>query len=122
MRLRLTAAVVVLAVLGGCGGGGLPAVEGPTRDVLALEATEMRYTPKAIAVAAGAVPVALHNVGIVLHDLRIDGKPRYLVEAKPGETVTGTWELPEGRYEIYCSLEGHRAAGMEGILEVRPAE
>lgn len=123
MRLRLAAAVVVLlAVLGGCGGGGLAAVEGPTRDVLELEATEMRFTPKTIAVAAGPVPVVLRNVGIVVHDLRIEGKPRFLVEAWPGQTGTATWGLSEGRYEIYCSIQGHRAAGMEGTLEVRPAK
>ncbi len=118
----LAAAAVLLVAMGGCGGGGLPAVAGPTRDVLELDATEMRFDPKTIAVAAGRIPVVLHNVGIVVHDLRIDGKPRYLVEAWPGQTGTGTWELAEGRYEIYCSIPGHRAAGMEGILEVRPAD
>jgi len=122
MRLRLTTAVILLALLGACGGSGLAAVEGPTSDVLELEATEMRFTPKTIAVAEGPVPVVLRNVGIVIHDLRIEGKPRFLVEAWPGQTGTATWELPEGRYEIYCSIQGHRAAGMEGILEVRPAK
>lgn len=122
MRRRLAAGLVFLAVLGGCGGGGLPAVEGPTRDTLELEATEMRFDPKTIAVAAGRVPVVLRNAGIVVHDLRIEGKPRFLVEAWPGQTGTATWELAEGRYQIYCSIEGHRAAGMEGLLEVRPGE
>lgn len=121
-RLRpALGAAVVLAALGACGGGGLPAVEGPTRDVLELDASEFRYDPENIAVEAGRVPVVLRNVGLVIHDLRIEGKPTFLVEAKAGETATATWDLPEGRFEIYCSIEGHRAAGMEGILEVRPA-
>ncbi len=119
MRRRLLAAVVLLAALGGCGGGGLPAVEGPTRATLELEATEMRFDPKTVAVAAGAVPVVLRNVGVAIHDLRIEGNPRFLVEAWPGQTGTATWELAAGRYQIYCSIQGHQAAGMEGILEVR---
>lgn len=119
MRPRVAAAIVGLVALSGCGGGGLPAVEGPTRETLELEAAEMRFNPKTIAVAAGAVPVVLRNVGLVIHDLRIEGKPRFLAEAWPGQTGTATWELAEGRYRIYCSIEGHRAAGMEGVLEVR---
>ncbi len=111
----------LLVLLTGCGGGGsgLPAVEGPTSEVLELVGSEFKYEPDAIAVAAGSVPVVLRNVGLVVHDLRIEGKPRFLVEAGAGQTANATWRLPEGRFRIYCSIEGHRAAGMEGILEVR---
>ena len=100
-------------------GGGLPAVSGPAAARLELAATEMRYTPSSIAVAAGDIPVVLHNNGIVIHDLRIEGKPTYLVEAAPGRTSTATWTLGKGRYRIFCSIPGHRAAGMQGVLEVR---
>ena len=72
-----------------------------------------------IAVTAGEVPVVLHNIGIVVHDLRIDGLPKLGVEALPGQTATATWQLATGRYRCYCSIPGHRAAGMEGTLEVR---
>ena len=119
---RWTGAVIaVLSTGAACssGGGGLPAVSGPSAARLELSATEMRYTPSRIAVDAGAVPVVLHNNGLVLHDLRVEGKLTLLVEAAPGRTSTATWRLEKGRYRIYCSLPGHRAAGMEGILEVR---
>jgi plastocyanin len=119
---RLALLTVGAVLIGGaaCGsGGGLPAVSGPTSPKLELEATEMRYTPSKIAVAGGEVPVVLRNVGLVIHDLRVEKKPTLLVEAAPGKTVTATWPLDKGRYRIYCSLPGHRAAGMEGVLEVR---
>jgi uncharacterized cupredoxin-like copper-binding protein len=116
---RLAAAVVSLIALGGCGGDGLPAVHGPTRPALDVTGTEMRFDPAKLAVAAGDVRVVLHNAGLVRHDLRIEGKPALLLETAPGETATATWRLPAGRYRTYCSLPGHRPAGMEGMLEVR---
>jgi plastocyanin len=122
-RRRLVPVMAMVAVLlgsGGCGsGGGLPAVSGPTSPKLELDASEMRYTPAKIAVAAGDITVVLRNVGVVHHDLRVEDKPRLFAEAVPGQTSTTTWQLGKGRYRIYCSVTGHRAAGMEGILEVR---
>ena len=113
--------LVLPVVLAACtsGGSGLPEVSAPTSPQLELDASEMRYDPSRIAVEGGDVPVVLQNIGQVIHDLRIEGKPTFLLEAPPGETTTATWKLDEGRYRIYCSLPGHRAAGMEGILEVR---
>lgn len=119
-RSRLLLAVACTALPVACSSGsGLPAVDGPTAPKLELGATEMRYSPSRIAVAAGQVPVVLRNEGLVVHDLRIEDEPSLLVEAAPGKTATATWELSKGRYEIYCSLPGHREAGMEGVLEVR---
>ena len=118
--IPMMAMVTVLLGSGGCGsGGGLPAVSGPVAPKLELDASEMRYTPANIAVAAGDIQVVLHNVGLVHHDLRVENKPRLFAEAVPGKTSTTTWQLGKGRYRIFCSVTGHRAAGMEGILEVR---
>jgi uncharacterized cupredoxin-like copper-binding protein len=117
---RTGAVAVALTALISCGGSGgtfLPGVNGSTRAT--LDGTEMRFIPDRIAVAAGDIPVVLHNVGSVAHDLRIDERPTLLLEAAPGQTATATWRLPAGRYRIYCSLPGHRQAGMEGIVEVR---
>ncbi len=100
-------------------GDGLPAVSGPTAPSLEVTASEMRYDPAGIAVGRGSVPVVLRNSGTVIHDLRIEGKPALLVEASPGQTATATWQLDKGRYSIYCSVPGHRSAGMQGVLEVR---
>ena len=113
--------VLVLALTGAAcsSSGGLAKVDGPTAPRLELAASEMRYDPAGIAVAAGDVPVVLRNAGLVVHDLRIEKKPTFLLEAAAGQTATTTWRLDKGRYRIYCSIPGHRAAGMEGILEVR---
>ena len=78
----------------------------------------MAFDPDRIAVEAGQIPVTLRNEGTVVHDFRVEQQP-FLVEAQPGETATGTITLEPGTYEFYCSLPGHREAGMEGVLEVR---
>jgi plastocyanin len=114
-------ALTALVACGGSAGSFLPGVNGSTRAALKLDGTEMRFIPDRIAVAAGDIPVVLRNVGLVRHDLRVEGRPALLAEVAPGQTATATWRLPAGWYRIYCSLPGHRQAGMEGILEVRAA-
>jgi uncharacterized cupredoxin-like copper-binding protein len=112
--------VGIAAVGAACGGGDdeLPAVGGPTSPRIEVHATEMSFDPDAIAVEAGDVEVVLHNDGMTLHDLRIGEEP-FIVEAVAGETATKHVVLEAGRYEIYCSLPGHRDAGMTGVLDVR---
>lgn len=120
MRSGPLAALPCLTLLLGCSPGtARPPVSGPTAPKLEAAATEMRFTPSRIAVRAGEVPVLLRNDGVVIHDLRIEEKPSLLIEAAPGETSTATWPLGKGRYQFYCSVPGHRSAGMEGLLEVR---
>ena len=117
---RIAASVTVVMLMAACGAGeSLPEVEGPTSPRLEVVGQEMRYEPNRLAVAAGDVEVVLHNRGTVIHDLRVDGLPALLLEAAPGTTGSANWKLEKGRYEIYCSLPGHRNGGMEGILEVR---
>lgn len=123
--VRLLLAVAATLSLGGCGGGdgadeGLPAVRGPAAATLEVTGTEFRYDPHALAVVAGDVPVVLHNAGKVIHDLRLEGEPALIAEAPPSGTGTTTWSIAPGRYRMYCSISGHRAAGMVGVLEARP--
>jgi uncharacterized cupredoxin-like copper-binding protein len=58
------------------------------------------------------------NDGSILHDLRIEDQP-FILEAVAGETVSGEVDLDAGSYAFFCSIPGHREAGMEGVLEVR---
>ena len=118
--LGFTLALVILA--GGCGddspGADLPAVEGPVSPRIEVTAHEMGFAPDAIAVEAGAVEVVLHNDGSILHDLRIEDQP-FVIEAGAGQTATSNITLESGRYQLFCSIPGHRDAGMTGVLEVR---
>jgi plastocyanin len=119
--LVAAAAVGAAALLGGCGGDDEPSVSAdvPTSPSLDLVGTEMAYAPSEAAVAAGTVPVTLRNEGSVLHDVRIEDRWEFILEADPGETDTGEITLEPGTYVYFCSITGHREAGMEGVLEVR---
>jgi uncharacterized cupredoxin-like copper-binding protein len=99
-------------------GADLPAVEGPVSPRIEVTARDMAFEPDAIAVAAGQVEVVIHNDGSMLHDLRIEDQP-FIIEAQAGETATSQVTLEPGRYQLFCSIPGHRDAGMTGVLEVR---
>lgn len=69
---------------------------------------------------AGEVTIAIDNQGNLLHDVTFEELgDETVVEAEGGETATDTTELEPGTYTYYCSVPGHRDAGMEGTLQVQ---
>ena len=60
------------------------------------------------------------NAGKIQHDLAVQGGA---VNAKtpllnPGQTAKLTVKLPAGTYTLFCTVPGHRAAGMVAKLTV----
>lgn len=116
--VRLLAAVALSAVLvTACGGAASPV---PTPQTVAITATEFKFDPSAISVSAGsAVTISLTNNGTIEHDFTIDAlSTKVLVKA--GETGEAELKgLAAGTYDFYCSIPGHKEAGMVGTLEVK---
>jgi nitrite reductase (NO-forming) len=84
-----------------------------------ISASEFKFSPTSIQVPIGQkVTFSLQNTGVVEHDFSIAGTD-FKVSARPGETATGefTFDKP-GTFDFYCSVPGHKDAGMRGTLTV----
>ncbi|HWH35236.1 MAG TPA: plastocyanin/azurin family copper-binding protein [Acidimicrobiales bacterium] len=98
-------------------GGAAPTIPGaPTLEV---EATSFAYDPPSLQIDAGQpVNIVLASAGI-LHDLTVEEADFHL-SAGGGETVGGSLVIDEpGTYTGFCSVPGHRNAGMEIAIVVR---
>ena len=62
------------------------------------------------------------NSSPVAHDVTIESSSGQKLGATPvfeGGTKTLSLELKPGTYKFFCSVPGHRQAGMEGTLTVQ---
>lgn len=119
LGVRLAGIVAITLLVAGCGGDG-NANEGNGGSSggsgVTVSGTEFAYTPATVSVPAGAaVSVTLENRGVVEHDVTIDDLG-FQLHADPGEANSATLTAPAGTYEFYCSIPGHREAGMRGTL------
>lgn len=142
MKLRVVFSLLFILLLSACAGTSQPEAE------ITVEATDFAYSPLSISIPAGQpVTLLLKNSGSVEHDFVIDKINVTGVEAsesgpavhhqmgheqtgydlhffaRAGETATLTFTaLEPGTYEIYCSVDGHKEAGMIGELTVTAQE
>ena len=86
-----------------------------------VTASSFEFEPDEITVTAGEdVAIVLTSTDL-LHDFTVDGLDVH-VAADADETVTGGLRADEpGEYTYYCTVAGHREAGMEGTLIVEPS-
>lgn len=111
------AAVSMLAVIVVIRGGDTPAAAAePVQDAF-FELTEFAIEGD-LDIAPGPTRFQVQNVGAVIHDLTIEGGPA-TPQLGSGETAVLEFEnLAPGTYTIFCSIAGHREAGMEARLVV----
>jgi uncharacterized cupredoxin-like copper-binding protein len=111
--VALAALVAAVSALGGAAGGAATTVA-----VTAGKPTEFRFTLSKRTVAKGALTFNVTNRGTVRHDFRIAGKKT--VSLAPTKTATLRVTIGKaGKYAYMCTLPGHAAGGMKGILTVR---
>lgn len=113
-RLALPLAGALL--LASCAGG-----QSTAMGTLAMTLTEFKYTPAQIEATAGApLTLALTNGGTVEHDFVIDAARIHIKPLQPGQKAEQAFgPLAAGTYEIYCSIPGHKEAGMKAKLTVK---
>jgi uncharacterized cupredoxin-like copper-binding protein len=103
--------------------------------------SEFQFDPPTLELPAGAlVELAIENQGSIEHDFsirRIEADQAYRIGGEPPAVArrddedvhlpllaggSGTLRLivtEPGEYELYCSVSGHRRAGMRTTLTVR---
>lgn len=140
-RSRILLVVSALSLLGAgaaCGGGGGGddnggnaaaqkvsdvkndgGASGAGGSAITVTAKEFGFEAKEIKLTAGkATAIVLKNGGAVEHDITIDA-PTFKISALPTKTGQADLTIPAaGSYTFYCSVPGHRVAGMEGTVTV----
>ncbi len=104
------------ATTGTSGGGG-----GSTLKIAADPSGALKFDTTSLEATAGKVTIDFTNDSSLPHDVKIEGNG---VEGEGTDKVTGgstsaTLDLQPGTYTFYCSVDGHRSAGMEGQLVVK---
>jgi uncharacterized cupredoxin-like copper-binding protein len=124
-RIRGLVAVGALVVLlAACGGsdssGTYTEPKGPPVATVSLEAGNTYFKPdKVKASPPGIIEIKVKNVESGVHDLVIRDIPGFQVEVSgEGDVASGKVKLTKGKYEFYCTIPGHREAGMKGTLTV----
>lgn len=80
----------------------------------------LMFEPASLTAQSGEISVELTAESGVNHTFTVetpDGDVE-VATADAGATDSGTIELEAGTYTFYCSVAGHREAGMEGTLVV----
>jgi uncharacterized cupredoxin-like copper-binding protein len=101
---------------GGGGGGGAASKLTLTAD----PGGALKFDKTSLSAKAGKVTVTMDNPSSTPHALNIEGNG---IEEKGTKTLTQgkasvSLDLKPGKYEFYCPVDGHKAAGMKGTLTV----
>ncbi len=94
-------------------------------QALSLEANsegQLKYNTTSLTAKAGAVSMDFKNMASLGHNVTVESSSGTVVGATPtfqGGSKTLSLNLKPGTYKFYCSVPGHRQAGMEGTLTVQ---
>ena len=134
------AAVVVTALavaLAACGGDSSPTAAADTAATgsamspaaasggtvkIAADPSQLAFTKTEITAPAGDDTISFDNPSSTDHNVQIEDANGSVIAGtdtiSAGKTST-TADLKPGTYTFYCSIPGHREAGMEGTITVK---
>ena len=117
-------ALALAAALAGVGAtaGTTPAgvLAGEAAVAARFVAEDLAFVEAPEQVDAGDVTIILRNDGALHHDIAFDGVngSNPVSGSAPGATTSARLRLPPGAYVYFCTVPGHREAGMAGELLV----
>lgn len=104
------------AAAGGGGGGG------STVDISTPSGSQLAFNQKDVSAKAGSVTIDFNNMQSLQHDVKVEdssGQELGGTDLVSSGTATATVDVQPGTYTFFCSVPGHREAGMEGTLTVK---
>ena len=104
------------AAAGGGGGGG------STVDISTPSGSDLAFNQEDVSAKAGSVTIDFDNMQSLQHDVKVEdysGQELGGTDLVSSATATATVDLQPGSYTFFCSVPGHREAGMEGTLTVK---
>lgn len=100
-----------------------PAASSQVIKLAASPTGMLMYNTKKLSAKAGKVTIEFTNTSSLPHNVTVQkGTNGAVVGATPtfaGGTKSLTLTLKPGTYTYYCSVPGHRQAGMQGTLTIR---
>jgi plastocyanin len=95
----------------------------PEANRLAVKAAEFYFVLSRPSVKAGGVTIELNNQGEDPHNLNLrlegdGGEPLQIPETDSLDRNVAVFDLPTGKYRLWCSLPEHEERGMETTLQV----
>jgi plastocyanin len=128
---RVTICTIAAVSAVGVGGavthaGAAPDRAGAAATTLKLKAAAsgaLRFNKSTLRASPGSVTIRLRNPSSSgkPHAVEVEGHgvEKESATIGPGKRTSLTVRLKKGRYEYYCPVDGHKAAGMDGTLIVR---
>jgi uncharacterized cupredoxin-like copper-binding protein len=97
-------------------------VKGSVAKMIQVKETEFRLKPAEITLdKPGTYLFKAVNSGGTVHALEVEGEgiEEETEEIEPGQSAELAVKLKAGTYELYCPVDGHKEAGMEGKVIVK---
>jgi plastocyanin len=89
-------------------------------SAITVNAIDINWEEKELTIPADTdVTITVVNKGLLQHDFKIDDLNVDSGMLDGGGTADVTVNAPAGTYEYYCSVAGHKEAGMVGTLTVQ---
>jgi plastocyanin len=100
------------------GGGPTAQAENGTLSIPADPNGQLAFQSSQATAPPGQLTVQMPNKSATPHDIVIDGKGKGEVVSNGGVSKFNA-DFSAGKYTYYCSVPGHRQAGMQGTLTVK---
>jgi uncharacterized cupredoxin-like copper-binding protein len=101
--------------------GGATAGGGTVLKIAADPNGALKFDKTSLSAKSGNVTIVMTNQSSVPHAVEVEGggiEKKGVVVTGGGSASRVTANLKPGKYEFYCPVDGHKAAGMKGTLTV----